>query len=497
MKEIFLLILLKFIYINSCGAFSKTETLPIANVKAFGAIGDGITDDTESVQKAVNSIKKGTVYFPKGIYRIAGKQKSLNEQSRLSDGIIIKGNITYSGKDAVLKADQNCCFIFKTQLRKAITNAINNPHNIVIKGLTFEKESAIWFEQSELLNIESCTNLTIENCKFKGWSGDAITFGFNMPTTLDKWYQSIIQNVKLIHCDFDGVSKNNRQAISFMCGQNVLISHCNFIRTTRPNMPGAIDVEPEYKWCLINNIVVNNCTFDDIGGDVAVVSFVLDIDLNKAPGNIGVKNCVFKNITNPVNYAVYGKKSTDNLNMANDSPHSITFSGNLHKIGNNRMFWIYGCKNIIITNEKVEGLQNQAVIGKENYPVEDFSFTKNNINNYIIEGTIYDAPFNLIGNITTGSISGNTFVNCGNKSKNILANYLTFGFAGRSGLQTKNIIIADNQFINSTSFNKLSYGLHCSGKLVNSNTIVLKHNLFKNLSPYNHPYSLYAQCKKI
>ena len=36
----------------------------------FGAVGDGIVDDTESLQLAVNETDTGSVSFPKGVYRI-------------------------------------------------------------------------------------------------------------------------------------------------------------------------------------------------------------------------------------------------------------------------------------------------------------------------------------------------------------------------------------------------------------------------------------------
>lgn len=56
---------LLFTLCSSCSAI-----VPGANVRAFGAKGNGIADDTKAIRAAFASISKagGTVYFPKGVY---------------------------------------------------------------------------------------------------------------------------------------------------------------------------------------------------------------------------------------------------------------------------------------------------------------------------------------------------------------------------------------------------------------------------------------------
>ena len=62
----------------------------IINVRNYGAIGDGKTDDTEAIQKAMNALpdKGGVIYFPPGHY-LTGSIKG-------RDYMTFKGDATFS-----------------------------------------------------------------------------------------------------------------------------------------------------------------------------------------------------------------------------------------------------------------------------------------------------------------------------------------------------------------------------------------------------------------
>jgi Pectate lyase superfamily protein len=77
------------IYGGIAGQNAIAQPLPAdsgaINVKAYGAKGDGITDDTQAIQKAIQSVprhnaKQVTIYFPKGTYVISNSLKWLDAQ---------------------------------------------------------------------------------------------------------------------------------------------------------------------------------------------------------------------------------------------------------------------------------------------------------------------------------------------------------------------------------------------------------------------------------
>ncbi len=73
--------------VQQCYAQPLPANSGVINVKDYGAKGDGATDDTQAIQKAIQSVsrhnsKQVTIYFPKGTYTISNSLKWLDAEGK-------------------------------------------------------------------------------------------------------------------------------------------------------------------------------------------------------------------------------------------------------------------------------------------------------------------------------------------------------------------------------------------------------------------------------
>jgi hypothetical protein len=85
-------ILLPVLFVLLCGSSvssAQTRTdASIANLREFGAVGDGQTDDTQALRKAIDS-GRGVVQIPKGRFRVT---KTLDIDLERTGYIAIEGH---------------------------------------------------------------------------------------------------------------------------------------------------------------------------------------------------------------------------------------------------------------------------------------------------------------------------------------------------------------------------------------------------------------------
>ncbi len=120
--------------------------------------GDGIHDDTKALQACIDKLKNGgTVYFPDGTYLISSALIFYSYQNlRLSDNAII------------LRSDKG------EPLTRYLLASYSEPewgkyegtHDVMISGGIFDGNKNL-NEKSTLVNTVHCSNIIIENCKFR------------------------------------------------------------------------------------------------------------------------------------------------------------------------------------------------------------------------------------------------------------------------------------------------------------------------------------------
>jgi hypothetical protein len=236
------------------GAVTRTVQARLrdyVSVKDFGAVGDGITDDSGAVQDAIDS-NPGALYFPEGDYLIGSPISVTNPISMLGGaGSTIVPSLGLTGGNL---------FTFETD-------------NVTIDGLTFDATGQTYTTATGNTRIillggfGSATkyyNHVVTRCNFvnvlynNGWSGVLATHAV---------YVDNVDDVTIIDNTFDGVGG----AAVFAKSSHNLVVENNYIKDTR-----WYSVNLDYD---IQNFSVANNTFNlslpegiNYGGAVNTVS---------------------------------------------------------------------------------------------------------------------------------------------------------------------------------------------------------------------------------
>lgn len=141
-------------------------------------------------------------------------------------------------------------------------------------------------EFRHLLSINGVQGVRIRNVLVKGFRGDGIYIGSGMKAG-DERHNS---DITIEDCRFDGINRANRNAVTVIDGDGIVIRRNSFMNTTAPDMPGAIDVEPDrFPFHVVRNISITDNQFDSIGGFVGVITVSVPKEVVAAPANIVVE----------------------------------------------------------------------------------------------------------------------------------------------------------------------------------------------------------------
>ena len=239
------------------------------NVKDYGAVGDGITDDTAAIQRAIAAVNDDypILYFPSGTFLVS-------ENIALHSNMVVLGN----GVNSVVKkaaTDSDTYWIF----------SVFNLENVTIKNLTIigdrETHTGASGEWGFGIAIYASDKVTVKNCIIKDCWGDGIYVGSPSETEagLDPSSNVLIEDCYISYC--------RRQGISVTCADGIIIRGCELYHIQGTAPQSGIDFECVRGFEYYKDALVEDCTFGECTTGVQVMCY-------GTAAEVIVRNCYFK-----------------------------------------------------------------------------------------------------------------------------------------------------------------------------------------------------------
>lgn len=274
-------------------AFSSQSSRPANAVSLPDFRAAGATDDNEALRRALASrrpvhLPAGRGSAPDGAYLI--------ETAVGTNNLVAGAHLFGDGMDRtkVRRPHRAGAFIFFVNSGSA--DPARNLAGIRLADLALEDDVVRrgFEEHAHLAHLNGVTGLVVERVAFRGFRGDGLHLGSGEILGMERHNRDI----SVLDCLFDGINRNNRNALTIIDGDVVLIRGCRFRNCTRPgrppdtaagsrawnidprdpltgiSMPGAIDCEPNAdRFAIIRNVRIEHCHFS--GGGGAAVALLL------------------------------------------------------------------------------------------------------------------------------------------------------------------------------------------------------------------------------
>ena len=263
-----------------------------ASVKDFGAVGDGITDDTIAMQAAITYAfaNNKALYVPRGTYSITSSLNATNTNA----GLLMYGDVT-SNYTATPATGSVIKYTGTGHALRIFGNA--SPAHVTISGLAFVGTASA----DHAIEIDAAWYVTVQNCVFA-------TFNAASASAVVLTYSTggFVGVTELQNCTFYA----NTVCVFFEKPDTniVLIDRCNFIDHTYAairNGDGTIGV-------AATTVNITNCHFESASSQYDIWSFggaqawtIADCYFEQGSASINSERLLFDSTgLSPINLAV-------------------------------------------------------------------------------------------------------------------------------------------------------------------------------------------------
>jgi hypothetical protein len=231
---------------------AQAKMRDVVSVKDFGAVGDGVADDTAAIQAALTAATGQILYFPEGTYMVAAGS---NDTSPSGAYTIFKGALSVPS-NSTIEMDPNAVVkCITTNLPSGSAFFVYQATNVIIRGGTVlgdrTTHTGVGGEQLHGIYVSGSSNVRIESVNVKDWWGDGIIVRQDGAGT-----QSSYVSVDKVICD-----NNRRNGMTLSAVSFVQVSNSAFINTNGTLPQAGVDCEPDSGFSVAYAKFVN-CQFN-------------------------------------------------------------------------------------------------------------------------------------------------------------------------------------------------------------------------------------------
>ncbi len=348
----------------------------------------GDPDDTLALMRALETgrpvhASAGRGHGPGGRYWIGtGEHDNLPTQTRLSgDG---------AGRTIIALSQVGAApFILHADSKSA--DPARNLTGLRFSDLTFEDDVQRrgFSEFSYLVMLSGVSDAVFERVTFRGFRGDGLHLGSSTVSRVERHNRDVIVR----DCLFDGVNSNNRNAISVIDCEGLIVERSSFLNCTRTGdgtanpgdpmnpltgvaMPGAIDFEPNGDaFARIRRVSIRDNLFRGGGGYAVALTLMTNDQVRLPQSDITIARNVIEDRAGGIMASGYqGARALDAV-----PGYKLTITQNeVRRCA--RPFTFSGMKGVTLTGNSFTDCTDRAEIGNtaevDDIELRDNRFTR-------------------------------------------------------------------------------------------------------------------------
>lgn len=448
----------EFSFYIATGVYTLTISIGGSIVKTVFGITIGDVDHewanvADFLKPGFNTANQANVIITTAAFNAAiatGKRVYAPAGTYVVQGVNLLSNTFIHGDGAAtviqqLDAPVGYAFVFGANIGNGGTTSVaGNIKNVTLRDLKFYRAARTAYGSSgdawqfqHLVSLSAASSVLIDNCQFVGMQGDGLYIG----STNDGTAERHNQDITIRNCLFDGIDGQNRNGISAIDCDRLLIEGNTFANVSNQYQPGAIDIEPDGNvYHVLRDITIrgNKCRANG-GSNGSISIYLQNAAWTTQPSGFLIEGNDIDGGAGKTDFGIFFQHAGNATSARN---HALRIVNN-KVIRTKQGFRLFGASNLLLCGNHFDDTVAS--------PLLSFSDAVRKCFNVRIEANTFA---NIANDNTSGGsglsifdvdyldLVGNTFVDCGKANG-------TFGYCIDFNTGTSSYVgLMGNRFLN-------------------------------------------------